>query len=93
MYYERSRKIVQRFDRMINLLLDEPNVAMLMKELGVSRPTVLRMINELRSRGYVVQTVHDTWGWRYAILHVNRNPVVRGNAPKPITRYQLTKSA
>ena len=93
MYYERSHKIAQRFARIINLLFDEPDIATLTKELGVSRPTVLRMINELRRRGYIIQTVHDTWGWRYAILHVDRMPVIRGDSPKSVPRHQLTKSA
>ncbi|MGD0856046.1 MAG: MarR family transcriptional regulator [Dehalococcoidia bacterium] len=93
MSYEKSQKIYARFCQLINLLMDEPDVARLTRELGVSRPTVLRMIKELRRRGYVVQTVHDTWGWRYAILHQNRNPVVRGDLARPILRHQLTKSS
>ena len=76
---------------MINLLIEESNVAKLMKELGMSRPTVLRMIKDLRRRGYAVQTIHDTWEWRYAILHHNGVPVVRCDLVKPILRHQLTK--
>jgi Mn-dependent DtxR family transcriptional regulator len=61
MPYERSQKIEARFHQRTNLLIDKPDIAKLVRELGVSRPSVLRMINELRRLGYVVQTIHDPW--------------------------------
>lgn len=89
-YYEKSNDIRIRFDKLLYLLYNgEPNIETLMNELKASRPTILRMINQLRSRGYIIQTIHDKWGWRYCLLHVNKSPVIAGDSPVPVLHTQV----
>ena len=69
MSYERSRKIEQRFQKAITLInkkqLDARQLAL---ELGVSRPTAQRIVNELRQRGYKIRSIRDESGWRYELV-------------------------
>lgn len=68
MPYERSRKIEARFHEAIALIKRRHLKAeQLASELEVSRPTVQRIIAELRQRGYPIRSVHDEHGWRYEI--------------------------
>jgi len=69
MYYERTNKIEKRFKRAIELLMTgKMTLDTLAEELAVSRPTALRITGELRRRGYMVRSVHETSGWRYEIV-------------------------
>ena len=64
MYYKRVNEIEQRFKRAIKLMITKRmNAGTLAEELGVSRPTVVRMVAELRRR--VIRVVRDSQGWRY----------------------------
>lgn len=66
MYYKRLNEIEQRFKRALTLMgTGTMNASTLAKELGVSRPTVLRTVAELRRRGHAIHTVRDEWGWHY----------------------------
>lgn len=69
MFYERSRKIEQRFREAVNLMktkqLDARQLAL---ELGVSRPTAQRMVTELRQRGYKIRSIREEPGWRYELV-------------------------
>jgi len=77
MPYERSRKIEARFQEAIALIERKHlNAEKLASELGISRPTVQRIITELRLRGYSIRSVHDEHGWRYEIT-IKRRPNVR----------------
>jgi len=77
MPYERSRKIEARFQEAIALIERKHlNAEKLASELGISRPTVQRIITELRLRGYSIRSVHDERGWRYEIS-MRRRPHVR----------------
>ncbi len=71
MYYERSRKIEQRFLEAINLIktkqMDSRQLAL---ELSVSRPTMQRIVTELRQRGYKVRSIREESGWRYELLSI-----------------------
>ena len=70
MPYERSRKIEERFQETVSLIKKRHfNAEQLAAELGVSRPTVQRIITELRQRGYSVRSVHDEHGWRYEVTN------------------------
>lgn len=84
-YYNRVNEIEQRFKRAINLMIEKRlDSRKLAKELSVSRPTALRIINELRRRGYIVQAVHDNIeGWRYTVSHLNKIPVLLVKPGKP----------
>jgi len=71
MYYERTNKIEKRFKRAIELLrTGNMTLDSLAKELDVSRPTVLRIVGELRRRGYKVRSVHETSRWQYELITV-----------------------
>jgi len=69
MFYERSRKIEQRFREAVNLMktkqLDARQLAL---ELGVSRPTAQRIVTELRQRGYKIRSIREEPGWRYELV-------------------------
>jgi len=69
MPYERTRKIEQRFQRAVDLLVkNRLNARQLALELDVSRPTAQRIIMELRRRGYTIRSVRDESGWRYELV-------------------------
>jgi biotin operon repressor len=71
MPYERSRKIEQRFQETITLIkrkqLDARQLAL---ELGVSRPTVQRIVTELRRRGYKIRSIREESGWRFELVYI-----------------------
>ena len=68
MPYERSLRIEERFRQTIALIEEGcGNASHLSEALGVSRPTVHRIIAELKRRGNAIRSVHDGEGWRYEI--------------------------
>ncbi len=72
MPYERSRKIEERFRKTLVLIQDRRlNAGQLALELGVSRPTAHRIVNELKRRGYSIRSVHEEYGWSYEL---NKKP-------------------
>ena len=69
MPYERSLQIEKRFRQAIDLISSESvNAGQLASILGISRPTVQRMITELKRRGYSIRSVRDDHGWRYELI-------------------------
>ncbi|MCK4782434.1 MAG: MarR family transcriptional regulator [Desulfobacteraceae bacterium] len=69
MLYERTRQIEHRFQKAIVLISKKQmNAKKLAFELGVSQPTVQRIITELKKRGYVIRSVRDESGWRYELV-------------------------
>ena len=91
MYYKRVNEIEQRFEKAIQLMLAKRmNTQTLAEELKVSRPTVFRMISELRRRGYVISVVRDSLGWQYDLAHINKRPVrmVKKGARNPTVREE-----
>ena len=72
MHYERTRKIEERFQRALTMIQGKRlNAGQLALDLGVSRPTAHRIINELKRRGYSIRSVHEEHGWSY---EVNKKP-------------------
>ena len=70
MAYERSQRIEQRFVRTLELIREgRGSSADLSTALDVSRPTVHRIIAELKRRGHYVRSVREGTGWHYEILH------------------------
>ena len=68
MPYERSRRIEQRFRRTVTLIQEGcGSAADLAASLNVSRPTIHRIIAELKRRGYDIRSVHEGNVWRYDI--------------------------
>ncbi len=73
MTYERSRIIEERFQKALALIKQRRlNAGQLALELGVSRPTVHRIITELKRRGYSIRSVHEEHGWSYEL---NKRPI------------------
>ena len=69
MTYERSRIIEERFQKALALIKQRRlNAGQLALELGVSRPTVHRIITELKRRGYSIRSVHEEHGWSYELI-------------------------
>jgi len=70
MPYERSQQIEKRFQQAIDLILSKSvNARQLADILGISRPTIQRMITELKRRGYVIRSVRDDHGWKYELVN------------------------
>jgi len=68
MPYERSREIELRLARALELISRKRlNAGRLAMELGVSRPTLQRIVSALRRRGHKVRAVRDESGWRYEL--------------------------
>ena len=69
MPYERTRQIEQRFQKAILLIgKKQMNSKQLALELGVSQPTIQRIVSELRNRGFQIRSVRDESGWRYELI-------------------------
>ncbi|MGM0687750.1 MAG: HTH domain-containing protein [Promethearchaeati archaeon] len=76
MSFERTNQIQQRFDRAIDLISKTSvNARQLALALGVSRPTVQRIVTELKRRGYQIRAVRDDNGWRYELA--DKSPSTR----------------
>lgn len=73
MPYERSKKIEDRFEKAVSLIRDKRlNASQLAEALNVSRPTVQRIVTELKRRGYPIRSVHEEYGWRYEMVRKRR---------------------
>jgi len=69
MPYERSQQIEKRFRQAIDLISSKSvNARQLADILGISRPTIQRMITELKRRGYIIRSVRDDHGWKYELI-------------------------
>lgn len=74
MPYERTREIEQRFKRAIYVIKhNSHNARELALALDVSRPTVQRIVTELRRRGHVIRSVRDEHGWHYELVSSPRS--------------------
>ena len=69
MPYERTHRIEQRISKAAELIASSPmNTRKLAITLDVSRPTVQRIVAELKRRGYKIRSVHDDHGWHYELM-------------------------
>ena len=69
MPYERTQQIEQRFLKAVELIGRERlNAGQLSNVLRVSRPTVQRIIKELKRRGYAIRSIRDDHGWKYELV-------------------------
>lgn len=77
MPYERAHQIEQRFQRAIYTIKQSShNARELAAALGVSRPTVQRIVAELKRRGLVIRSVRDEHGWRCELVSSPRQQTV-----------------
>ena len=78
MHYERTRQIEQRFQIAIMLISKKKmNSKQLALELGVSQPTIQRIVSELRNRGFKIRSVRDESGWRYELVGEQKSSKTR----------------
>jgi predicted transcriptional regulator len=69
MYYTRTSQIERRFAEALEIIKTSTvNTNTLAAKLKISRPTAMRIVGELRRRGYLIRSVHDGIGWRYEFI-------------------------
>lgn len=70
MYYKGTNRINQRISLAFGLIYaTKADTKTLVKYLHVSRPTVIRIVSELRRQGYTINVVRDSTGWHYEVTH------------------------
>jgi predicted DNA-binding transcriptional regulator YafY len=75
MPFERSLEIEQRLDAALRLIRTGGySTPMLAEELGVSIPTISRIVAALRERGHDIHAERTNAGWRY---------ILRGSSERP----------
>ena len=68
MVYQRSLDIEKRLEAVLGLIgSGEYSTPMLAEPLGVSIPTVSRVVTALRERGHDIRSERKPDGWRYLI--------------------------
>lgn len=68
MPFERSLEIERRLDAVLELIrTGEYSTPMLAEEIGVSIPTISRIVSALRLRGHNIRSEKHGDGWRYLI--------------------------
>jgi biotin operon repressor len=80
MPFERSLEIERRLDEVLRMIrtgrFSTPRLA---EEVGVSIPTISRIVAALRERGHDIQAERTSRGWRYVIISARRSGLP-GNA-------------
>jgi biotin operon repressor len=78
MPFERSFEIEQRLDAVLRLIrTGRYSTPALAEAVGVSIPTVSRIVAALRDRGHDIQAERTSKGWRYVL-----SPRPRGSTRK-----------
>lgn len=86
MLYQRSLEIETRLDQVLRLIrTGRYSTPKLAEEVGVSIPTISRIVAALRDRGHGIRAEKHGNGWRYVLIRPSnkRNgirPSGRGNA-------------
>ena len=69
MPFERSLEIERRLDEVLRLIrTGRFSTPMLAEEVGVSIPTISRIVAALRLRGHDIEAERTNQGWRYRLL-------------------------
>lgn len=75
MVYHRSLEIERRLDRTLRLIrTGRYSTPALATKLGVSIPTISRIVAALRERGHNIQAERISKGWRYVVKHAVQQP-------------------
>lgn len=70
MLYDRSLEIETRLDTVLRLIrTGRYSTPALAKQVGVSIPTISRIVAALRERGHDIQAERTSKGWRYVLRH------------------------
>ncbi len=77
MLYRRSREIEQRLEAVLCLIgTGRYSTPALAEEVGVSVPTISRIVAALRDRGHEIRAERHDGGWAY---HLHAEPVTFSN--------------
>ena len=69
MPFERSLEIERRLDHVLRLIrTGQYSTPMLAEEVGVSIPTISRIVAALKERGHVIRAENQGNGWRYVLV-------------------------
>lgn len=68
MPFERSLEIERRLDEVLRLIrIGRFSTPMLAEEVGVSIPTISRIVAALRARGHEIRAERQDGAWRYVL--------------------------
>jgi predicted DNA-binding transcriptional regulator YafY len=85
MAFERSHEIEQRLDHVLRLIRTRKfSTPMLAEHVGVSIPTISRIVAALRSRGHHIHAERKAGGWRYVLRHAAMS--ARTGSPPQLSR-------
>jgi biotin operon repressor len=69
MRYQLALEIHERIEEVLSLIkTGEYSTPALAKAIGVSIPTISRIVAALRERGYDIQAERTSKGWRYVLV-------------------------
>ena len=70
MAFEHSLQIARRLDDVLHLIhTGQYSTPKLAEEVGVSIPTISRIVAALRERGHDIQAERTSKGWRYVLKY------------------------
>jgi predicted DNA-binding transcriptional regulator YafY len=76
MRYQQALEIHDRLDNVLSLIkTGKFSTPALAKEVGVSVPTISRIVATLRERGHPIKAERTSRGWRYVL---ERNKTAKG---------------
>ena len=79
MRYQQSIKIHQRLETALKLIKSsEYSAPALAEQIGVSIPTVSRIVAALREQGHDIRAERTKLGWRYFLANHHTRPSQRG---------------
>lgn len=81
MLYRHSLEIQQRIETVLQLIeTGQYSTPALSKQLGVSIPTISRIVAALRERGYDIRSERTASGWRYVLKSASERSRSGSNA-------------
>jgi hypothetical protein len=88
MPFERSLEIERRLDDVLRLIrIGRFSTPMLAEEVGVSIPTISRIVAALRDRGHDIRAEKHEDGWRYVVVEKQELSKKRAHAGRPSDRH------
>lgn len=94
MPFERSLEIERRLDEVLRLIrTGRFSTPMLAEEVGVSIPTISRIVAALRERGHNIRAERNDDGWRYVLVRSRPSrgtrPLASGSGTDPVPTAPL----
>jgi predicted DNA-binding transcriptional regulator YafY len=84
MPFERSLEIERRLDDVLRLIrTGRYSTPALAEAVGVSIPTISRIVAALRDRGHNIQAERTSKGWRYVLVRQTKMPAHAGSGQRP----------